>query len=152
MLLATTGNTSSAQQTGGSPPLPQTVEQAETQRQQAETLRKEADRRYAADEAACYKKILVNDCIVEARQRRTESLVEARRLDTAAREFQRKSRRVNVETEKAQRDADNTVREARQGEQAQAYRADEAAKVAEREQKRQRRTARSLPTNGPKEN
>ena len=75
VLLAIIGTGSKAQQTGEPPRAPQTMEQAEAQRQHADALRKEADRRYAADEAACYKKSLVNDCIVEARQRRTASLV-----------------------------------------------------------------------------
>ena len=56
VLLAIIGTGSKAQQTGEPPRAPQTMEQAEAQRQHADALRKEADRRYAADEAACYKK------------------------------------------------------------------------------------------------
>ena len=74
-----------AQQAGDPAPMPQTLEQAEAQRQQAEAMRKDAERRYAAEEAACYKKVLVNPCIDAAKERHTKTIVEARRLEAPAR-------------------------------------------------------------------
>ena len=125
-----------AQQAGAPAPVPQTLEQAEAQRQKAEVMRKDAERRHAAEEAACYKKILVNPCLEEARERYTKTIVEARRLEAPAREFQRESRRGEVEAEKDRRAAEDPAREAERQERAERYRAEEAAKAAEREEKR----------------
>ena len=125
-----------AQQAGDPAPMPQTLEQAEAQRQQAEAMRKDAERRYAAEEAACYKKVLVNPCIDAAKERHTKTIVEARRLEAPAREFQRESRRGDVEAEKGRRAAEVPAREAERQERAERYRAGEAAKAADREEKR----------------
>ena len=125
-----------AQKAGDPAPMPQTLEQAEAQRQQAEAMRKDAERRYAAEEAACYKKILVNPCIDAAKERHTKTIVEARRLEAPAREFQRESRRGDVEAEKGRRAAEVPAREAERQERAERYRAGEAAKAADREEKR----------------
>ncbi|MFT3962511.1 hypothetical protein [Propionivibrio sp.] len=117
-------------------PVPQTLEQAAAQRQRAEAMRQDAERRYAADEAACYRKILVNDCLKEAKERYTNTIVGARRLEAPAREFERESRRGEIEAEKDRRAAERPAREAEQQERAERYRADEAAKAAAREEKR----------------
>ncbi len=84
-------------------PVPQTLEQAEAQRKQAETMRNDAEKRYAAEQAACYQKILVNDCLVDAKKRYTQTIIDARQLEAPAREFQRDAHRAEVEAEKAQR-------------------------------------------------
>jgi hypothetical protein len=116
-------------------PVPRTNEQAEAQRQKAEDMRKEAKQRYTEDEAACHQKILVSGCLVDAKKRYSNTIIEARKLEAPAREFQRESRRKEVMTEKDQRATERSVREARQQEQAESYRASESAKAAEREQK-----------------
>ncbi|MDR2112985.1 MAG: hypothetical protein LBQ62_07805 [Candidatus Accumulibacter sp.] len=116
-------------------PVPQTPEQAEAQRRKADLMREEAQRRYAEDEAACQKKILVSACLDEARERHLKATIEARQLDIPARAFQREFRRGEVEAEKDRRAAERPAREARQRESAERYKAEEAAKTSEREQK-----------------
>ena len=113
-------------------PVPQTLEQAEAQRLHAENLRKEADKRYADEQAACYSKILVNACLSDAKERHTATMIEARQLELPAREFQREATRTDVEAGKARREAERPARESEQQEQAERYRAEEAAKAADR--------------------
>jgi hypothetical protein len=120
-------------------PVPRTLEQARAQRQEAEDIREEAQRRYAEEEAACHEKILVGACLEMARERRTKAIIDARRLDAPAREFEREFRRNEVEEEKGQRAVERLTREARQQEQAERYRAEEAEKVADRERQRQKK-------------
>lgn len=124
-----------AQTEAPSAPVPQTMEQADAQRQKAETMRKDAEKRHQAEQAACYQKILVNACLDDAKKRYTNTMIEARKLDAPARDFQRETRRTEVEGEKAQRDAERPVREAEQKEKAEQYRTTEAEKAAAREQK-----------------
>jgi hypothetical protein len=126
-----------AQEADSSLLVPQTLEQAEAQRQRADAMRKEAKQRHTEEEAACYQKILVNSCLDEAKERYSNTIIEARQLDTPAREFQRASRRSEVTAEKNQRADERSAHEAEQQEQAGRYRAEEASKAAEREQKRQ---------------
>ena len=103
LLLAT--SCLSAQEPGTPPAVPQTLEQADAQIQRAEKLRKDADALYANEQAACYKKILVNACLSDAKQRHTSTIIQARELELPAREFKRESNRRDVETEKARREA-----------------------------------------------
>jgi hypothetical protein len=123
-------------------PVPQTPEQAAAQRQKAEDLRKEAQRRYEEEEAACYRKTLVGACLDAAKERRTRMRIEARRLDAPAREFERESRRAGVEEGKRRQAEDLLTREAKQEEEAERYRDEQAAKASEREQKRQEKERR----------
>jgi colicin import membrane protein len=118
-------------------PLPvlRTPGQAEAQREQADAIRKQAQQRYAEEEAACQQKILVNACLDEAKERHTKALMEARRIDNPAKEFQREFRRGEVEAEKKRQAAERANREANQQEQAKRYRAGIAAEAAEREQR-----------------
>jgi colicin import membrane protein len=133
-----------AQQEADSAPfVPRTFEQAEAQLQRAEDMRKEAKQRFTDEEAACYQKILVNDCIDEAKGRYTKTIVEARRLEAPAREFKREFRREEVIAEKDQRAAEQPAREAEQQQRAERYRADEAAKADKREQKIQDKERRA---------
>lgn len=117
-------------------PIPQTLEQADAQRERAKQLRDEAERNYESEQKACYKKFLVSGCLDEAKQRYTQSIIHARELDIPAREFQREAKRVEVEAREAQRAADLPRREAEQKEQAEKYRAEESAKAAKRAQKK----------------
>ena len=86
--------------------MPQTLEQARLQRGQAESMRAEAERRYAAEQNLCYGKFLVNHCLAAARTRYTETMVEARRLAQSARDFEREARREELEAKETQRLAD----------------------------------------------
>ena len=62
-------------------PQPTTLEEAAAQRRLAEQMRTEAEARFAREQPACYKKILVNGCIEDAKKQRTQSMIEARKLD-----------------------------------------------------------------------
>lgn len=119
-----------------SPPVPQTLEEALAQRERAAAMSDEAERRYEFEQNECYGKFLVSDCLVAAKKRRTASLIEARKLDQPARDFEREARRHEVEAEDAQRAADRVRREAEEAESAKLYRAEQVAKTAERERKR----------------
>jgi hypothetical protein len=125
-----------AEETEKPSPAPQTLEQAETQLRRAEAMRDEAERRYAAEEAACHRKILVGGCLEDARERHMQAIIDARRLEIPAREFKRTSRRAEVEEEKSRQAAERPAREAKQRERAERYRTEEAGKAAEREQRR----------------
>lgn len=116
-------------------PQPTTLEEAAAQRQQAEQMRTEAEERYSREQSACYKKILVNSCLEDAKKQRTQSMIEARKLEAPARDFEREAHRAEVEGKAAQRDAELPKREAEQMDQGEAYRAEEAARAAEREKK-----------------
>lgn len=111
------------------------LEEAQAQRIHAEAMKSEAEQRYASEQAACYKKFLVNDCLEAARNRHTQSLNEARTLDKAGREVEREAHRQEVEAKEARRTAAASQRAVEQQAQAEAYRAEEAGKVAERERK-----------------
>lgn len=115
--------------------MPQTLEQADAQRERAAQMSRDADQRYADEQAACYKKILVNGCLADAKKRHTQATIESRNLDAPARDFQREAHRAEVEAKEAQRAADNAKRETEQKAQADQYRADEAAKITERDKK-----------------
>ena len=115
--------------------VPQTLEQANTQRERAAQMTRDADQRYAEEQTACYKKILVNGCLDDAKKRHTQAVIEARNLDAPAREFQREAHRAEVEAKEAQRATDNAARDAEEKSKAEQYRADEAAKAGERAKK-----------------
>ena len=129
MLLASTSHAAT------DAPVPRTLEEASAQRDRASAMRKEADARYAAEQAECYKKFLANSCLEDAKKRRTEAILEARKVDNPARDFQRDAKRSDVEAKEAKREADKPVREAEQKAQGEQYRADEAEKAAARKQK-----------------
>ena len=140
-LLLVTSPTAQAQSTA-EPSLPKTLEEAADQREQASRLRDAAEEIHKVESAACYKKILVNDCLADAKQRYTQSIIEARRLDTPARELQREARRTEIDAKAAQRAADQAQRKAKQRADADAYRAEQAAKTAKRDKKLAERAAR----------
>ena len=116
-------------------PQPTTLEAAAAQRQEADRMRKSAEDLFAAEQAACYKKFLVNDCLEDAKKRRTQSMIEARNLDAPARDFEREAHRAEVEAKEALRAKETPQRELEQKEQGEAYRAEETARAAEREKK-----------------
>lgn len=117
------------------PPTPGSLAEAEAQRERATAMRQEADRRYEAEANACYGKILINQCLSEAQQRRQQRIIESRNLDLPAREFQREVKRNDFAAKEAQRKADAPERAARQQAQADNFRSEEARRAANREQK-----------------
>ena len=116
-------------------PQPTTLEEAAAQRRQAEQMRTEAEKRFASEQPACYKKILVNGCLEDAKKQRTKAMIEARKLEAPARDFEREAHRAEVEGKAAQRDAEVPKRETEQMEQGEAYRAEQAARTAKHEKK-----------------
>ena len=128
---------SAAQPATGSPvPAPQTIEQANAQRLQATQMRDSAEKNHVAEQAACYKKFLVNSCLDDAKKRHTQALIDARKIDNPARDFQREAKRAEVNAKDAERAAKEPVRAAEQKEKASDYRAEEAAKATDRERKK----------------
>ena len=117
-------------------PTPQTLEQADAQRERVKQMRSEAEQRYTTEQTACYKKFLVSSCLDDAKKRYTKTMIESRNLDIPARDFQREAKRTDVEAKEAKRASELPVREADQKQQAENYRAEEAAKASEREQKK----------------
>ena len=115
--------------------VPKTLEQADAQRERAAKMTSDADQRYADEQAACYKKILVNGCLADAKKRHTQATIDSRNLDAPARDFQREAHRAEVEAKETQRAADNAARDAEEKSKAEQYRADEGAKAEERAKK-----------------
>ncbi|MBE2259700.1 MAG: hypothetical protein H6942_13200 [Candidatus Accumulibacter sp.] len=116
-------------------PIPRTLEEAAAQRDRAELMRAQAEQRYQAEQDQCYGKFLVSGCLVDAKKRYTASIVEARKLDQPARDFERAAHRQEVEAREAQRAAERLARQAENQENAESFRAEQAAKVAERDAK-----------------
>ena len=143
-LLAVTAPPIRAAEDGAArPALPRTQAEADAQRDAANQLRASADEAHALETAACAKKILVNGCLADAKERHTAAVVAARELDAQVRDFEREARRADVAAKEAQRAADNAQRKRDQEEQAAAYRAEQAKKTAEREKKLADRAARN---------
>jgi hypothetical protein len=121
--------------TDAAPDTPRTLEQASAQRERADQMRKAAEERFKNEEAACYQKILLNDCLADAKERRTRVIVDARKLEAPARDFERAAKRAEVEAKEAQRAAEQARRQADEPAEVEKYQADEAAKAAERERR-----------------
>ena len=115
--------------------LPQTMAQATALRERATQMSKESDAIFASEQEACYQKFLVNSCLDSAKKRHTQITIEARKLDSAGRDFQREAKRADVEAKEAKRASDFSVRDAEQKVQADAYHEKEAAKAAARKEK-----------------
>ena len=114
---------------------PQTLEQANAQRERAAAMKQAAEDQLVADKNACYKKILVSGCLKDAHTRYRAAIVDARNVDIPARAFQRDVKRAEVEAKEEQREAEQPAREAEQREQAADFRSKEATRAAERERK-----------------
>ena len=61
-------------------------------REQAQQLRRDADRQFSAEQAACLQRFLVNHCIDQARERRIAQIRRARSLEGEAGQLQRARR------------------------------------------------------------
>ena len=117
------------------PAAPQTLDQANTLRERAKQMDKEADALYEAEQAECYQKFLVNSCLDDAKKRHLQARLEARKLDATGRDFQRAAKRADAEAKETKRAADLQARATEQKAQGEAYRNEEAARAAAREEK-----------------
>lgn len=125
-------------------PQPKTIEEADAQRERASEMRSEAKKRYERESKACYGNFLVNDCLEKAKERRTQTMIEARHLDAPARRFQQENRRAEADAQDKRKEAERRAREAEQKQQTADFHAKEEMEAAEREQKmtaRQRKVA-----------
>ncbi|MDR1367595.1 MAG: hypothetical protein LBJ76_02620 [Candidatus Accumulibacter sp.] len=120
-------------------PRPTTIEEADAQRERASEMRGAAKKRYERESAACYKKFLVNDCLNEAKKRRTQTMIEARHLDAPAREFQQNTKRADAAAKAKQRETDRIAREAEQTKSAEDFHVKEASEAEQREAKLSKR-------------
>lgn len=78
----------------------QVVAQVQAMRQRADALRREAESRFAASNAACYSKFLVASCLNDAKQVRIKSIQEVRRMDLQAGDIERDlNRRLRADDE-----------------------------------------------------
>lgn len=116
-------------------PQPRTVEEATAQREQASALREKAEQLYKAEQDACFKKVLINRCLAQAKTRYTDAVIHSRAVDLPAREFLREDKRIAVETKEAKRVADEPQRQAEQKAQVENYRSTEATRASERQRK-----------------
>ncbi|MDR2507875.1 MAG: hypothetical protein LBD67_07785 [Candidatus Accumulibacter sp.] len=135
-------------------PQPKTIEEADAQRERASEMRSEAKKRYERESKACYGNFLVNACLEKAKERQTQTMIEARHLDAPARRFQQETRRAEADAEDKRKEAERTAREAGQKQRTADFHAKEDMKTAEREQKmtgRQRKIAETRRKNARKE-
>lgn len=86
-------------------------ERARALHDKAGVMRQEAEESLAADNKACWEKVLVNQCRDEAKNAKIEKLEAARRLDQEARAIERKLRSSNF-AEREARMAEETPRRA----------------------------------------
>ena len=94
------------------------MEQANAQRERAKAMKQAAEEQLSTEQNACYQKILVSACLKDAKARYTASIVEARKLDIPARDFQRDAKRTEADAKEAKRAADMPQREVDQRAQA----------------------------------
>lgn len=115
-------------------------------KQQADNARQAAEKKFQADQSACYDKFLVSACLDDARKARSAALVAARRPDSEAREIERRLRQREADEREARRAADAPRRAAEAAEQA-------ARNKAEQEEAMQRvarrQAERAAPSSTP---
>ena len=94
------------------------VEQAGSLRERAATLKGEAESRFARDEAACYQKILSNDCRNGIKRTRSNDIDQVRKLESEARAIDRRVRQRDAVVHEEERRAALPQRAKEQAEQA----------------------------------
>ena len=72
-------------------PLTNSVEQAKRKLEETRIERAAVEARYASEEAVCYRKFFVNDCLDKAKDTRRAALVDVRAVELEAEYFVRKS-------------------------------------------------------------
>lgn len=126
------------------------LEDAKTKRARAQALRTDAEEGFRRDEAACYDKIMVSNCVSDARKERTRKTVEARQLDVGADRMEREvklrenAQRETQNAEKApDREAASAEAAARSREDAEKRTAEQGKREAEHERNLQEAPARA---------
>ncbi|MCP5267427.1 MAG: hypothetical protein H6943_00165 [Zoogloeaceae bacterium] len=115
---------------------------AETLKSQAAKMESAADDKLEAENAACYKKFLVNSCLEQAKETHRKAIREAKRLELEGGEIERDVKRREVAIKDAERETKARERATEQQRHGEQYRAEEqskaderAAKAAKKEQK-----------------
>lgn len=112
-----------------------TLDEARAERARASEIKAEAERVFKEDEAACYQRVLVNDCLETAKKKRLKTIREARAIDKVGRDAERQHERLRVEEREAARAADAPRRAAEQRIEGRQYREEVERKAAERDAK-----------------
>ena len=123
------------------------VAQVQAMRQRADALRREAESRFTASNAACYSKFLVASCLNDAKQVRIKSIQEVRRMDLQASDIERDlNRRLRADDEyrRAQREAEKREQAAHGRAERAAELQRGAARQAERTRQAEQDGAREL--------
>jgi colicin import membrane protein len=137
------------------------LDEANELRQRAAQLRREGDTRQTEDNAACYKKFLVNACLDKAKKARLVVTEETRRLDLRAGDIEREvkrrereaaaqeridtepERREQAERDQAKRQADELDKTSRRAAHARQREQTKAAAARDRESRQRRDAAKA---------
>ena len=111
------------------------LDKAASMHRQAEADEAEALRIFAEEEARCYRKFFVNDCLNAAKRKRVDQVNAARALDLEGRRLEREVKRREVEARLAEREEEMKTREEDLAAQGEAFRAEQERRAAEREQR-----------------
>ena len=115
LLAALLAGSAAAQQSKQAVPPAETVEQADARLAQVKEERTVAESAFAAQEAVCYKKFFVNNCLDKAKEQRRARLAELRAIEIDANHFKRKfavDERDRDLDQRARKDADDAARNA----------------------------------------
>ncbi|MCL2831134.1 MAG: hypothetical protein FWD77_10460 [Betaproteobacteria bacterium] len=111
------------------------LDKAASMRRQAEADEAAALQLFAEEEARCYRKFFVNDCLNTAKRKRVDQVNAARALDLEGRRLEREVKRREVEARQAQREVETKTREEDLAAQGEAFRAEQERRATEREQR-----------------
>lgn len=120
------------------------LQQAGELRREGEARKAAAEQRYAEDEAACFKTLLVNRCRDEAKRRRIPEVNEARRLETEGKLKEQEVHKEQFADREARHQADAPQREADQrqhGAEAAARERETAARIDSRQRDKAQKAA-----------
>jgi hypothetical protein len=104
-------------------------------REEAQQIEQEANARYTAEAAECYKKFLVSDCLAERKKEQSVAARDAKNRSIQAGELEREVKRADVEAKEAKKAAEAPDKAAEQQAHVEQYRAEEARKSAMRSEK-----------------
>lgn len=112
-------------------------ERSKALHEKADLMRQEAESKFTAENTACWQKFLVSSCQKDAKKTKTERLMEARRVESEAKEIDRKLRIAKFaqdQATKAQEDPKRKADAAAQAEQARKEREEAMARVEKNKQ------------------
>ncbi|MFB9288743.1 hypothetical protein ACFFTM_10285 [Pseudoduganella plicata] len=115
VLTALLAGSAVAQQLNQNVPPAETVEQADTRLAQVKEERAAAEREFATQEAVCYTKFFVNNCLDKAKEQRRLRLSELRAIEIDASHFKRKhavDERDRELEQRARKDAEDAAKNA----------------------------------------